>query len=613
MTTAGELLVGVTADISKAQRQIETGLAATGAAAGTQVSKTFGGTLAAGLRKAAVPAAVALGGLALAGNAAVKSAEEQIAADRKLAQVFKSMGYTENAAAAKAYAEELQGIIGVDAAEIESAQAKLATFKDVAANQDLLARATLTAANNAAAGFGDMGSQAVGLGKALQDPIKGMNLLSRQGSLTKAEQKAIGDEFLRTGDKAKAQEQILAALEKQTGGVAQASATTSRKMSLAFGEIAEAIGMAAVPIITALLPAVTSFSNWAQNNTPVIIGLVAAIGTIAGAILLANAAMKVWAITQKLIVAAQVAWITVQTALNIALTANPIGLVVVAIAALVAAIVLAWKHSETFRTVVIGAWEGVKRVVMAVVDWFTATVWPALQTVWDGVMSGLRVLRTLFGTVWNAIKTVVTTYLNAIRTVVTTVFNAVRTIVTTIVTVVKNVITTYVKAWLAAFNLLAGIVTKVVSVFTSARDRVSSWMESIRALVVSRVSAVVSQFGAGLNKIVSAVTSAFAAARSAVTTWIANIASRVTSRVGSIVTAFRSIIGRMSEVGRAVVEGIWSGISGAWGWLLGRVRNIVGGILGAAKSALGIGSPSKEAAKQIGRPYVQGKIGRAHV
>lgn len=46
---------------------------------------------------------------------------------------------------------------------------------------------------------------------------------------------------------------------------------------------------------------------------------------------------------------------TAQTGLNAALAANPIGLVVVALAALVGGFVLAWKNSETFRDVVRGA------------------------------------------------------------------------------------------------------------------------------------------------------------------------------------------------------------------------------------------------------------------
>lgn len=67
------------------------------------------------------------------------------------------------------------------------------------------------------------------------------------------------------------------------------------------------------------------------------------------------------------IAAATRSYAAVQWVLNAALIANPIGLVVLAIAALVAGIVIAWKRSETFRKIVTGAFQAISRVVTAVV------------------------------------------------------------------------------------------------------------------------------------------------------------------------------------------------------------------------------------------------------
>lgn len=58
--------------------------------------------------------------------------------------------------------------------------------------------------------------------------------------------------------------------------------------------------------------------------------------------------------------AATAGWTSVQHLLNVALTANPIGVVVMAIAALVAGVVLAWNHIEGFRMTIYGLWEAAK-------------------------------------------------------------------------------------------------------------------------------------------------------------------------------------------------------------------------------------------------------------
>ena len=73
-------------------------------------------------------------------------------------------------------------------------------------------------------------------------------------------------------------------------------------------------------------------------------------------------------------------------------SANPIGIVVLAIAALVAALIYAWNNSETFRSIVMGAWEAVKVGISAAVDWIIGAVqWfgqlPAMVGGWFASMA----------------------------------------------------------------------------------------------------------------------------------------------------------------------------------------------------------------------------------
>lgn len=105
---------------------------------------------------------------------------------------------------------------------VRDAQNALLTFKSV---QGSVFTETIKLSQDLAdSGFGSLKTNAIGLGKALQDPLTGLTLLTKQGSLTKAEQKAIGDEFKRTGDLAAAQATILEAIRKQVGGAGGAAA-----------------------------------------------------------------------------------------------------------------------------------------------------------------------------------------------------------------------------------------------------------------------------------------------------------------------------------------------------------------------------------------------------
>lgn len=83
---------------------------------------------------------------------------------------------------------------------------------------------------------------------------------------------------------------------------------------------------------------------------------------------------------------ASAAWAIVQKALNLVLSANPIGFVVWAIAALVAGIIYAYNHSESFRRICDQLWEVIKKVAAAVWDFLVAAfekVTGALKAAWE--------------------------------------------------------------------------------------------------------------------------------------------------------------------------------------------------------------------------------------
>lgn len=75
-----------------------------------------------------------------------------------------------------------------------------------------------------------------------------------------------------------------------------------------------------------------------------------------------------------------------QRVLNLAMRANPIGLIITAITLLVGGLVLAYQKSETFRNIVNGIGTAIMSVVRPAIDWFTGTALPALGafTMWVG-------------------------------------------------------------------------------------------------------------------------------------------------------------------------------------------------------------------------------------
>jgi len=297
------------------------------------------------LKKAFVPATAALGGLAVAGAKMVAAGEKAATANARIEQIATSMGLFGDQTQVVTnrlvdLANEQARLTGVNQNTIKESQALLLTFKDIASSADEVGgafdRATQLTLDMAAAGFGSATDNAKQLGKALNDPIAGLTALRRSGiQFTEAQQDQIRT-LVESGEVLEAQNMILKEIENQVGGTAEATANGTDKMKVAFSQASESIGLALLPAIEALLPIVISFADWASQNTEIIIALAAAIGGLSAAIVVANFAMKAWAAAQAIATAAQ--W-----AFNAALAANPIVLVVAAIAALVAGLVILEK------------------------------------------------------------------------------------------------------------------------------------------------------------------------------------------------------------------------------------------------------------------------------
>jgi hypothetical protein len=149
----------------------------------------------------------------------------------------------------------------------------------------------------------------------------------------------------------------------------QGSATTAantaegrfKRLSIAMKETKESIGNVFLPLIESLLPALQAVGNWVSNNTTLFLILAGVFGGIAAAVLIANAAMTAWTAITK-------AATVVQAAFNAVMAMNPIALVVIAIVALVAALVIAYKKFEGFRNVVDSVFRFIGSAVSGSID-----------------------------------------------------------------------------------------------------------------------------------------------------------------------------------------------------------------------------------------------------
>lgn len=226
-------------------------------------------------RGAAGKLGLILGGAALLGGAAkaVKRAEDLNSAYAATEQIILKTGSAAGLTGKdiRDLATDSSILTGIDKDLILAGDNLLLTFKnikdEVGEGRDVFDRTHDIMLDLSTVMGTDAKVAALQLGKALNDPIKGLTSLQRIGVAFTDVQKTQIRNFIEAGDVAGAQGVILDELESQVGGVAVATADSTAKISNAWKEVQEQIGNVLLPAIDAIVPAMQTIGREAPAAT----------------------------------------------------------------------------------------------------------------------------------------------------------------------------------------------------------------------------------------------------------------------------------------------------------------------------------------------------------
>ena len=387
-----------------------------------------------------------------------------------------------------------------------------------------------------------------------------------------------------------------------------------------------------------------------------------ALKQLAGSFNIVKAAQSAWSAVTKAATA-------VQLAFSAALDANPIGMLVVAIGAVVAALTWFFTQTETgkrlwnsFATWFMGIWNQIstacRPILQAVATFITQTM-SQIQQIWQ---TGWTLITTVLQNVWNTIGPIIMTALTAIitgiqtfiatitpllqagiqniqtifqtaTTIISTVWNGLWNTITTVVQGTWTIITTIISTALA---VIQGIIQLALAVVNGNWSAAWSAIQGIASAVWGGIQGVVS---AGVGMVSGVVSAACSTIRSVWAALWNGVGSIVSSVWGGIVGTVSNMVGRVGSVvsgiggtvrsavsgagswlvdaGRNIIQGLINGITGMVGSLYSSITNALSGLVDKAKNALGIHSPSRvfrdEVGVMVGRGMALGIDDSAHV
>lgn len=222
------------------------------------------------------------------------------------------------------------------------------------------------------------------------DSIKGLNLILNAG----VDEAAKFEEELRNSSGTA--KEMADVMQDNLGGDLTSLGSKFEGVQIELYEKFEPALRAGVKVLNKMLDAVDFIIDHSSEFIAVIGGMSAGIGAYVAyttAIKIMKEGWMALTVVQKAVTAAQ--WL-----MNAAMSANPIGVVIAAIVALVAAFTILWKKSDAFRKFWTDLWKNIKKVA--------SDVWNAIVKIftgaWDNIKKAWSVVKQFFSDIWNGIK-----------------------------------------------------------------------------------------------------------------------------------------------------------------------------------------------------------------
>lgn len=221
----------------------------------------------------------------------INEAREAQVAQAQTNAVLKSTGGIAGVTADEVakYAQQISEASKFTDDQVQSGENMLLTFTNI--GKDVFPTATQTMADMSAALGQDLSASAMQLGKALNDPIKGVSALRKVGVTLTDQQEDQVKAFMAAGDAASAQKIILDELGKEFGGSARAQANSWDLLSHKFDAAKEKLGNALLPTIDkvgdvlgkaldnpAVQGALDAFAGWIGDNAPKLLDFALSLG-----------------------------------------------------------------------------------------------------------------------------------------------------------------------------------------------------------------------------------------------------------------------------------------------------------------------------------------------
>lgn len=371
-----------------------------------------------------------------------------------------------------------------------------------------------------------------------------------------------------------------------------------------FTAIADGISAGFAWFVDIGIPAIKTGFQWILDNKDALIAGFTGLATAVGLYMAYNTAMNImnngWkslAIVQKAVTAAQ--WL-----MNAAMNANPIMLIISAVAGLVAAFIYLWNNCEGFRefwinlweqlkTLVSEAWEGIKTAFSGAWD-FIVGIWNGAVEFFTGIWESIKGVYSVVDSFMSEKFSVAWTYIKAVWDTVTGYFSAIWETIKGIFAVVKSVLS---GNWEEAWSAIQGIVDTWKGYFTDVWDNIKGVFEAVKTWfkdIFSGAWTGIKNAWSGVKGWFSGIWTSIKNTFSGIKTWFSDKFTGAWDAIKDVFSGWGDFFGGLwtnikdkfssigANIGSSISDSVKSGINS----VLGAIEGVINKGIGLVNSAI---------------------------
>lgn len=262
---------------------------------------------------------------------------------------------------------------------------------------------------------------------------------------------------------------------------------------------------------------------------------------------------------------------------NAVLSANPIGLIVAAVAALTAGLVWFFTQTETGQQIWSSFVDWIKQAWQGIADFFVG-IWSGISegasTLWDGVVTAWNAYIESLKAMWTAVVTFFSDLWVSIQEAASVAWTAITTVV---MAIVQPFIDGFMNIWNNISDGLTQIWEGIKMIFQGSWEFIKSIFLGAILIIIDLVTGNFNQLGADLSLIWEGIQNGISMIWEGIKTYFSGVVDAI---VGYGIAVFENF----SAVLSAIWEFIKSTASATWEWIKSTVTSLITGLVQGAQN-----------------------------